>query len=113
MASGDYILDQEENAVPDRLQNLLERWLDSMTQEHIDAIGIDNGWCCLEIGPGAGSMTRWLCDRVGSEGRVVALDLDTKFISEFRHEQLEIRETDIVGHELEESAGQPSESKGS
>ena len=104
MTSGNYILDCGEGAGPERLQNDVEKRLDPMTRERMDAIRVQSGWHCLEVGPGAGSMTKWLCERVGPDGRVVALDLSTKFISELRYEQLEIRGSDIVAHDLEESA---------
>jgi ubiquinone/menaquinone biosynthesis C-methylase UbiE len=35
---------------------------------------VDDGWACLEIGGGAGSITNWLCSRVGAGGRVLATD---------------------------------------
>ena len=57
MTTGDYRLDRGEQASPSRMQNLLEDWLDPMTRARIGAIGIENGWSCIEVGPGAGSMT--------------------------------------------------------
>jgi ubiquinone/menaquinone biosynthesis C-methylase UbiE len=42
-------------------------------------IGVTDGWICLEVGAGAGSIARWLARRVGPTGSVVATDLDTRF----------------------------------
>jgi SAM-dependent methyltransferase len=39
-------------------------------------VGVGAGWRCLDIGPGGGSITRWLSDRVGPDGSVTALDLN-------------------------------------
>ena len=33
------------------------------------------------MGAGAGSIARWLCERVGRGGHVVATDLDTRFVA--------------------------------
>ena len=74
----------------------LERTLDSISTGHLDRLGVTAGARCLEIGAGGGSIARWLADRVGPGGRVVAVDLDTRW---FRHDgspQLEVREVDLV-----------------
>lgn len=34
----------------------------------------------LDVGAGGGSISQWLCDRVGPEGSVVAVDADTRFL---------------------------------
>ncbi len=74
----------------------LERILDSISIGHLERVGVLAGARCLEIGTGGGSIARWLADRVGSDGHVVAVDLDTRW---FRHDgssQLEVREIDLV-----------------
>jgi 2-polyprenyl-3-methyl-5-hydroxy-6-metoxy-1,4-benzoquinol methylase len=35
---------------------------------------------CLEVGAGAGSIATWMASEVGPDGKVVALDLDTRFL---------------------------------
>jgi SAM-dependent methyltransferase len=37
---------------------------------------------CLEIGAGAGSIAAWLASEVGPGGKVVAVDLETKFLTD-------------------------------
>jgi SAM-dependent methyltransferase len=54
---------------------------DPVTVECMEAIGVARGWRCLDVGAGAGSITRWLARRVGPEGRVVALDYNTRFLT--------------------------------
>ena len=46
------------------------------------ALGIGRGWRCLEIGAAEGSMVRWMAGEVGEEGRIVAGDIDLRFLSE-------------------------------
>ena len=53
---------------------------DPGTIRHLTEIGVGNGWHCLEVGAGAGSIATWLCDRVGSNGHVLATDIDTQFL---------------------------------
>ena len=98
-----YIYDAASADERRRLE-LLERLNDPATVAHLEAIGVTSGWRCLEIGGGGGSITRWLCERVGSEGRVVATDLDTRFLDEIDSPNLEVRRHDILEDELEEGA---------
>jgi SAM-dependent methyltransferase len=41
---------------------------------------VQRGWRCLELGAGAGSIARWLADRVGPAGSVVAADRNCRFL---------------------------------
>jgi ubiquinone/menaquinone biosynthesis C-methylase UbiE len=59
-------------------------------------IGITRGWSCLEVGAGAGSIARWLAQRVGSIGRVVATDLDTRFFEDAAGTNLEVWRHDVT-----------------
>lgn len=79
-----------------RRLRLLEEALDPGTTRRLDSLGVAPGWRCLEVGPGGGSIARWLCDRVGAEGRVVAVDLDTRFVEDDPRPNLEIHQRDIV-----------------
>lgn len=57
-------------------------------------IGVAAGWACLEVGAGEGSVARWLADRVGTAGRVLAVDLDPRFLEP--NDVLEVRQHDIL-----------------
>lgn len=76
-----YVFDHALERERERLQKL-ERWLDPGTIRHLTDIGVAPGWRCLEVGAGAGSITRWLAERVGSGGSVFATDLDLKFLDD-------------------------------
>ena len=43
----------------------------------VDEAGIDENDCVLEIGPGIGTMTQYLCERAG---RVIAVEIDKALI---------------------------------
>ncbi len=84
-----------------RLQ-LLEGVLDPVTTRHLEAIGVAPGWVCLEVGAGAGSVAQWLATRVGPTGRVVATDIQTRFLDAHAGTGLEVRRHDILEDDLEE-----------
>jgi 2-polyprenyl-3-methyl-5-hydroxy-6-metoxy-1,4-benzoquinol methylase len=58
----------------------IERIFDAASQGLLEAAQIPRGACCLEVGAGAGSIAAWLAERVGVQGEVVAVDLDTSFL---------------------------------
>lgn len=76
-----YLFHHEWEGEADRLAGI-QAIFDPGTQWHLDRLGVEEGWRCWEVGAGAGSIARWLCDRVGPRGRVVASDISTKLIDE-------------------------------
>jgi SAM-dependent methyltransferase len=99
----DYIYDASSEDELTRLQ-ALERLNDPATIAHLEASGVGPGWRCLEVGGGAGSIARWLSERVGPEGSVVVTDLDTRFLERIDAPNLEVRRHDILEDELEAGA---------
>ena len=77
-----------------RLQ-AIEREFDPASRRRLYATGLTTGWRCLEVGPGAGSLMRWMGERVGPSGQVVALDLSVKFLPTRHPDHVEIRQGDI------------------
>lgn len=67
--------DQAELA---RLQ-LIEQLHDPRSRRLIEELRIPKDGHCLEVGPGAGSIMRWLARDVVADGRVTAIDLNTAF----------------------------------
>jgi len=90
-----YILDKEHEAARRRLSRVQEVE-DPATIEALVEIGVSSGWQCLEVGAGAGSIAAWLCRRVGPAGRVLATDVDVRFLRELDFPNLEIREHDVA-----------------
>jgi ubiquinone/menaquinone biosynthesis C-methylase UbiE len=68
---------------------------DAQTIRHMERTGIARGWSCLEVGGGGGSIASWLCERVGDEGRVLATDLEPRFLQMLPFDNLEVRRHDI------------------
>src|SRR5271156_5978343 len=73
---------------------------DPGTIRHLIEIGVSSGWHCLEIGAGGGSIATWLCDRVGSNGHVLATDIDTRFLETLNRSNLEVSRHDIESDPL-------------
>jgi SAM-dependent methyltransferase len=42
-------------------------------------LGLAPGWSCCDVGSGAGTMVAWMAEQVGPTGRVVSIDVDTRF----------------------------------
>jgi 2-polyprenyl-3-methyl-5-hydroxy-6-metoxy-1,4-benzoquinol methylase len=92
----------ETNSESTRLRNI-QQASDSFTIKHLEATGIGQGWRCLEIGAGGGSIAAWLGDRVGASGSVVATDVDIQRLSHLRA-PVEVRRHDIAHDDLESAA---------
>src|SRR5258708_15435047 len=98
-AMAGYILDQTWVREAERL-GALERCGDPLTVDHLCRAGVGAGWRCLEVGAGRGSIARWLADRVGDLGAVMAIDLDTTLLEQHPHPNLEVRRLDILSDPL-------------
>jgi hypothetical protein len=69
---------------------------DSATLAAFEAHRPTAGMACAEIGAGPGTIARWLCREVGPEGRVVATDLETKWLHLLDEPNLQVRRADIA-----------------
>lgn len=83
---------------------MLEAWADPGTIQHLEARGTGTGWHCLEVGAGGGSITEWLCQQVGEHGRVVATDINTRFVEGLEHPALDVMQHNIAAEELPDDA---------
>ncbi len=72
-----------------------------ITTRRLTDLGVGPGCCCLDVGAGDGSVARWLADRVGPEGRVVATDLNPRFLGGHELPNLEVRRHNLLEDELE------------
>lgn len=101
MTTSQYVFtDSQRSKECERLQSI-EQIFDPASQRRIHSTGITERWCCLEVGAGAGSMTRWLAGTVGERGKVVAVDLDTRFVADINQHNVEVLEADIRHLSLE------------
>ncbi|MDT0461866.1 class I SAM-dependent methyltransferase [Streptomyces gibsoniae] len=60
----------------------LAAYLDPMTTARLAATGVTDGWRCLEVGAGGGSIATWLAERVAPTGEVTATDVNPVHLSE-------------------------------
>jgi SAM-dependent methyltransferase len=99
----DYVFDQGWAREKQRLDSL-GALCDEHTFRHLAARGIAPGWRCLEVGAGSGTVARWLAEKVGASGHVVATDLDARFLEPLAADGIEVRCEDLVEHAPEPAA---------
>ncbi|WP_107098029.1 class I SAM-dependent methyltransferase [Streptomyces atriruber] len=96
-AQREYVFDPVWEKETERLRTNEAIW-DPGTLERLAALGVGPGWRCLEIGAGSGSVARWLADRVGPAGHVLATDLQTDRLASLAS----LPQVDAVRHDLRE-----------
>lgn len=95
MSTSQYVFtDSQHSKELERLQ-AIEKVFDPASRRRIQATGITTNWQCLEVGAGAGSITQWMTAVVGESGKVVAVDLDTRFVVNIKSSNVEVLEADI------------------
>jgi SAM-dependent methyltransferase len=70
-----YLLPNAEEAAAERFEAFIELF-DPSTFAHMERLGLAPGWRCWEVGAGGDSVVRWLAQRVGPHGHVLATDID-------------------------------------
>ncbi|MEU0879622.1 methyltransferase domain-containing protein [Lentzea sp. NPDC005914] len=76
----------------------LSSLLDAGTFARVEQLGIADGWRCLEIGGGGGSVANWLADVVAPSGHVTVTDLDVSRLEE--RDNVTVLEHDVVSNIL-------------
>ncbi|OIK23187.1 class I SAM-dependent methyltransferase [Streptomyces malaysiense] len=97
-ASDGYLLDNRQREAGERF-DAFATLFDPTTFRHIDALGIEPGWRCWEVGAGGTSVVSWLARRVGPDGTVVATDIDTSRLAPVDQPPVEIRTHDVGAEE--------------
>jgi SAM-dependent methyltransferase len=67
-----------------------------VTFRHLDALGIAPGWRCWEVGAGGPTVPAWLAERVGSDGYVLAMDLDVSWVGGDGSVAFDVRRHDVA-----------------
>ncbi len=93
----EYVWRHDLRGESDRLR-LMSDLLDPSSRFHLLRTGVTAGWHCLEIGAGNGSLSRWLAQRVGPTGNVVATDIRTDLMDGIGS-NLAVRKFDVVHDE--------------
>ena len=94
-----YVFDQAWQEERRRHEGMARLW-DAGTFELLERLGVGAGWRCVEIGAGAGSVSRWLAARVGAQGHVLATDLDPRLLEGIDEPNLDVRALDVLADEL-------------
>lgn len=77
-----YIFEDAANVSELERLRELEKIFDPASRELLLSALDLGGRRVLEVGAGAGSIARWLSERVGPSGHVVALDMNTRFLGD-------------------------------
>ncbi|MGZ8566948.1 MAG: class I SAM-dependent methyltransferase [Actinomycetota bacterium] len=102
MAGAGYLFENEAPTAGDRF-DALATLLDPWTIGHLERLGVGEGWRCLEVGAGGGSVAGWLAGRVASSGHVLATDLDVRWLEpRLRGPNVEVRQHDVAADQLPE-----------
>lgn len=72
---------------------------DPKTFAVLEHIGVESGMHVLELGAGTGSVSAWLAERVGPDGRVMSTDIDLRFHADMPPNVI-VREHDIERESL-------------
>jgi SAM-dependent methyltransferase len=94
-AGSTYSLDNSSREAPARF-DALSGMFDRGTIRHLEDRSVSEGWRCLEVGGGGGSITSWLSNRVGPTGHVVVTDIDPRFLEPLAAQNIEVRKHNIV-----------------
>jgi ubiquinone/menaquinone biosynthesis C-methylase UbiE len=95
MAQSEYVFHRVEDQRELERLRMIELVFDPASQRRLLGTGLQAGWRCLEVGPGAGSIMTWMGEVVGSTGEVVAVELDPKFISDAERPNVTVVRADI------------------
>lgn len=99
VARDGYALDTAWHAERERLEGITSLY-DPPTLELCQRLGVRNGWRCLDVGAGTGSLASALATRVAPAGCVVAVDVDTRFLDPLASEHLQIVQSDVTAEPL-------------
>ena len=95
MSDTRYVFDNAHGETRERFPALSDLY-DDETIGCLQAVGVASGWQCLEVAAGGGSIAQWLARQVGIGGRVLATDLDTRFLESLAEPALEVCRHDIA-----------------
>jgi len=95
MNQPNYIFNKSEDQPERDRLILIEQYHDPRTRERLQQVGICARGTCLEVGPGAGSIMRWMARIVGPQGHVMAIELNPRFLSRNSPSHLTLIQGDI------------------
>ena len=63
-------------------------------------VEVGEGWHCLELGGGNGSIAEWLAAKVGASGSVTAIDINPVLLDLLPAQNLSVQQMDVRSGEL-------------
>jgi ubiquinone/menaquinone biosynthesis C-methylase UbiE len=94
-----YILD-DASAFEYKRLDLMSKILDPWTRGYLTTLGVGEGWHCLELGGGNGSIAEWLAANVGTSGSVTAIDINPVLLELLSAQNLSVQQMDVRTGEL-------------
>lgn len=101
-----YLLNTDQQGV-NRLETQAKLY-NPASQQLLKDAGLSEGQSVLEVGCGTGTMTTWLCEQVGQQGAVCAIDITPEYVTAVQQlvapypqahvQQLDITKDPIPGH---------------
>ena len=104
MAESAYVFQRVDDQRELERLRMIERVFDPASRRRLLATGLQAGWRCLEVGPGAGSIMTWMGEVVGPMGHVVGVDLDLKFLREVERPNVSVVRADIRTAQLSQQS---------
>jgi SAM-dependent methyltransferase len=97
-----YRISEDEDQVAQEQARLLTlaRVIDPETRRTLSELRVAPGWSCCDVGSGAGTVVAWLAERVGPEGRVVSIDVDTRFQPVSVDGVVEVHQRDVTSEPI-------------
>ncbi|SFS03859.1 Ubiquinone/menaquinone biosynthesis C-methylase UbiE [Microbacterium sp. cf046] len=96
---GTYTLPHDLPGEDERL-TLMSEMLDPQLFFRLTQAGVAEGWRCLEVGAGNGSVSRWLSGQVGPAGSVLTSDLDIDLLKKIDLPNVTVRKIDVTTGDL-------------
>lgn len=90
-----YLFDNADDEAGRRF-SAMSRLFDPGSMRAIMACGLSTGWSCWEVGAGGPALSAWMAQQVGAAGRVLATDLDIRWMQSTVVKGLEVRRHDVV-----------------
>jgi SAM-dependent methyltransferase len=98
-----YILD-DTSAFEYKRLDLMSKILDPWTRRYMSGLGLSEGWRCLELGGGNGSVAEWLSEKVGSTGSVTAIDINPVLLELIPAQNVSVQRMDLRREALQADA---------
>ena len=99
----EYLLEKNSQSIDKELARLqlIEAVADSNSIKHLKSTGIKEGWNCLELGAGSGSILKWMGGQTKESGNAVGIDRNTNYIKQYTQPPYTILGEDIVEADFE------------